>query len=135
MGFATAKVIACASEIFHVIMASRSLEKVKSATSEVDAAGKKGLLSTVQLDVTDERSIEQAVALVNQKFGRLDMLVNNAAAASRDPDVKTRLQLCMDTNVIGPAVVSAAFRPLVLKISKAILYLREQWYGINGRGF
>lgn len=118
VGFATAKVIACASEDFHVIMASRSLEKAKSAMSEIEAAGTKGLLSTVQLDVTDERSIEQAVALVKQKFGRLDVLVNNAAIGSRDPDIKTRLQLCMDTNVIGPAVVSAAFRPLLLKSQK-----------------
>ena len=118
VGFATAKVIACASEVFHVIMASRSLEKAKSAMSEIEAAGIKGLLSTVQLDVTDERSIEQAVALINQKFGRLDVLVNNAAVGSRDPDLKTRFQLCMDTNVIGPAVVSAAFRPLLLKSQK-----------------
>jgi NAD(P)-dependent dehydrogenase (short-subunit alcohol dehydrogenase family) len=47
--------------------------------SEIEAAGSKGLLSTVQLDVTDEKSIEQAAALVHQKFGRLDVLVNNAA--------------------------------------------------------
>ena len=118
VGFATAKVIACASEDFHVIMASRSLEKAESAMSEIEAAGTKGLLSTVQLDVTNERSIEEAVALVKQKFGRLDALVNNAAVGSRDPDVKTRLQLCMDTNVIGPAVVSAAFRQLLLKSQK-----------------
>jgi NAD(P)-dependent dehydrogenase (short-subunit alcohol dehydrogenase family) len=86
--------------------------------SEIEAADTKGLLSTVQLDVTDEKSIEQAVALVHQKFGRLDVLVNNAAVGSRDPDVKTHFQLCMDTNVIGPAVVSAAFRPLLLKSQK-----------------
>lgn len=115
VGFATAKVIACASETFHVIMTSRSLEKADHAKSEIEAAGTKGLLSTAQLDVTDERSIERAVALVREKFGRLDVLVNNAAIGSRDPDVKTRFQLCMDTNVIGPAVVSAAFRPLLLK--------------------
>jgi NAD(P)-dependent dehydrogenase (short-subunit alcohol dehydrogenase family) len=99
-------------------MASRSLEKAKSAMSEIEAAGIKGQLSTVQLDVTDKKSIEQAVAIVQQEFGRLDVLVNNAAVGSRDPDVKTRFQLCMDTNVIGPAVVSAAFRPLLLKSSK-----------------
>ncbi len=99
-------------------MASRSLVKAKSAMSEIQAAGSKGPLSTVQLDVTNERSIEQAVIFVHQKFGRLDALVNNAAVGSRDPDVKTRLQLCMDTNVIGPAVVSATFRPLLLKSPK-----------------
>jgi NAD(P)-dependent dehydrogenase (short-subunit alcohol dehydrogenase family) len=72
----------------------------------------------MQLDVTDERLIEQAVALVQQKFGRLDVLVNNAAVASTDPDVKTRFPLCLNTNAIRPAVLSAAFRPLLLKSSK-----------------
>ncbi|KAI9740167.1 MAG: hypothetical protein M1834_004745 [Cirrosporium novae-zelandiae] len=118
VGFAAAKVIACASESFHVIMASRTLEKAKNAISEIEAAGIKGHLSPVQLDVTDENSVEQAAALVEQKFGRLDVLVNNAAVGNRDPNVKTRFQLSMDTNVVGPAVVSAAFRPLLLKSPK-----------------
>ena len=118
MGFATAKVIVSALEGFHVIMAGRSLEKVKSAMSQIETAGIKGSLSTVQLDVTDEKSIEQAVKVVQENYGRLDVLVNNAAVGSMDPDIKTRLQLCMDTNVIGPAVVSAAFRPLLLQAPK-----------------
>ena len=118
VGFATAKVIASASEDFHVIMAGRSLEKVERAKSELETGGLKGSLSTVQLDVTDERSIEQAVAVVQEKYGRLDALINNAAVGCRDPDLKTRLQLSMDTNVIGPAMVAAAFRPLLLKAQK-----------------
>jgi NAD(P)-dependent dehydrogenase (short-subunit alcohol dehydrogenase family) len=118
IGFATAKVIASASGAFHVIMTGRSLEKVKSAMSEIETAGVKGSLSTVQLDVTDEKSIEQAVELVQEKYGRLHVLVNNAAVGSMDPDIKIRLQLCMDTNAIGQAVVAAAFRPLLLKAQK-----------------
>ncbi len=133
VGLAAAKVIACASEHFHVIMASRSLEKAKSAMSEIEAAGTKGHLSTVQLDVTDQESINQAAALVKQKFGRLDVLVNNAAVGSRDPDVKTRLQLCMDTNAIGPAVVSAAFRPLLLKSQKPYSIYVSSGVGSMGR--
>lgn len=45
--------------------------------------------------------------------------MNNAAVDNRDSDVKTRFQLCMNTNVIEPAIVSAAFRSLLLKASKA----------------
>ena len=69
----------------------------------------------MQPDVTDERSIEEAVALIPQKFWRLDVLVNNAAIGRRDADIKTHLQLRMDTE---PAVVSAAFRSLMLKSQK-----------------
>lgn len=69
----------------------------------------------MQLDVTDGKSIEAAAAHVQQQFGRLDVLVNNAGVGSMDPDVKTRFQLCLETNVTGPAMVAAAFRPLLLK--------------------
>ena len=96
-------------------MAGRSLEKLDSAKAELDATGLKGALSTVQLEVTDETSIAKAAALIEQQFGRLDVLVNNAGVASTDPNLKTRLQECLDINVIGPALVSAAFRPLLLK--------------------
>lgn len=96
-------------------MACRSLEKGEAAKSEIEAAGIKGALSTLQLDVTDEASIEKAVAYVQQHFGRLDVLVNNAAVAGLTPDVKTSFQNCLSTNVLGPAMVAAAFRPLLLE--------------------
>ena len=110
--------IADASEDFHVIMTGRSLEKVENAMSQIETASIKGSLSSVQLDVTDEKSIERAAELVQEKYGRLDALINNAAVGSMDPDTKTRMQLTMDTNVVGPAVVAAVFRPLLLKAQK-----------------
>jgi NAD(P)-dependent dehydrogenase (short-subunit alcohol dehydrogenase family) len=115
VGFAASKVLVCASDTFHVIMACRSLDKAQAAKAEIEGASIKGTLSTVQLDVTVEKSIKAAAAHVQQKFGRLDVLVNNAALGCMDPDVWTRFQLCMETNVTGPAVVAAAFRPLLLK--------------------
>lgn len=97
-------------------MASRTLEKAKSAMSEIVAAGIKGTLSAVQLEVTDEKSINEAAAHVQEHFGRLDVLVNNAAASGiGEHDLKTRFHLCLETNVIGPALVSEAFRPLLLE--------------------
>ncbi|MCJ1375000.1 hypothetical protein MMC20_006233 [Loxospora ochrophaea] len=99
-------------------MACRSLEKANNAMSEIKAAGIKGHISTVQMEVTDQSSIEQAAAHVRQQFGRLDVLVSNAASGCRDPDVKTRFRLCMDTNVVGPAVIAETFRPLLLKSEK-----------------
>ncbi|GKZ22344.1 hypothetical protein AbraIFM66951_007977 [Aspergillus brasiliensis] len=116
VGLATAKVLAQAAEGFHVILACRSLEKGTQALEEIKQEGiPTENISTVQLDVTDQTSIQAAAANVQQRFGQLDALVNNAGVASRHPDIKTRLQLCMDTNVIGPAVVSATFRSLLLR--------------------
>lgn len=83
--------------------------------------------------MVDEKSIKQAAAHVHQQFGRLDVLVNNAAVGSRDPDAKTRFQQCMDTNVVGPAVVSAAFRPLLLKSDKPYSIYVSSGAGSMGR--
>jgi NAD(P)-dependent dehydrogenase (short-subunit alcohol dehydrogenase family) len=52
---------------------------------------------------------------VRQQFGRLDVLMNNAGASAIGTDIKTGYQLCLDTNVMGPTMVTAAFRPLLLK--------------------
>lgn len=98
-------------------MAGRSRDKLNSAMSEVQSAGIKGSLSMVQLDVTDEQSIKEAARHVREQHGRLDVLVNNAAIGSLEPDVKTRFTLSLTTNVIGPAMVAEAFRPLLLESS------------------
>ncbi len=122
IGYATAKVIASASKEFHVILAARTIEKANAAKSELEAAGGiLGQLSTVQIELTDKTSIDKAVASVEETFGHLDVLVSNAAvagAAQPTADLKTRLQLCMDTNVIGTAVCAEAFRSTLLKSAK-----------------
>jgi NAD(P)-dependent dehydrogenase (short-subunit alcohol dehydrogenase family) len=133
VGFATAKAIASASPNFHIIMTSRSLSKVKTALSEIEASFPKCSLSALHLDVTDQSSIDQAVAHVSSEFGRLDVLINNAAVGSRGPDVRKRYQECMDTNVVGPAVVAAAFRPLLLKSKKPYSIFVSSGAGSMGR--
>ncbi|KAE9362963.1 putative short chain dehydrogenase/reductase [Stipitochalara longipes BDJ] len=115
VGFATSHVLADASEDYHIIMTGRSLEKVQSALSEIQATSPKGELSALELDVTDQSSVDQAVAFVTSKFGKLDVLINNAALGSKDPDVRKRFHETMEVNVVGPAVVAAEFRPLLMK--------------------
>ncbi|KAI4253440.1 MAG: hypothetical protein LQ352_003682 [Teloschistes flavicans] len=96
-------------------MAGRSLSKIETALSEISSTNIKGSLTPLDLDVTDEDSVNQAAKFVEEKFGHLDALVNNAAIGSMDNNAKTRMQLSMDTNVVAPAVVASAFRPLLLK--------------------
>lgn len=68
----------------------------------------------IQLDVTDQASVDAARDAVVDRFGRLDVLVNNAAilydtwqrATSADLAV---VQQAIETNVLGPWRVSLAF--------------------------
>lgn len=45
--------------------------------------------------------------------------MNNAGVENMDDNVKTRFKLCLETNVMGPAMVAATFRPLLLKSQKS----------------
>lgn len=99
-------------------MAGRDEKKVESALARIKGAAgadMRATLSTVQLDVIDEKSIQRAAATVERDYGHLDALINNAGVTSAVEDIRTRWQGCMETNVLGPALVSAAFRPLLLK--------------------
>ncbi|KAA8648043.1 hypothetical protein EYZ11_006112 [Aspergillus tanneri] len=121
VGLATTKVLA-RTDAFHVIMACRSLDSANNAKTELEQSGiNPAHLSTVHLDVTDHESIREAASQVSQRFGQLDILVNNAAVAGLNAldDLTRRMRMCMDTNVIGPAVVSETFRPLLVKSPNA----------------
>ena len=71
-----------------------------------------------RLDVTDPTTIQDAADLVRSKAGRLDVLVNNAAAfvdwsetvATADLEVSRRV---LETNLYGPWRMVQAFLPLL----------------------
>lgn len=117
IGLAASQVIVSAAADYHVIMTGRDLSKVERAIAELRAMSEvKGTLSALQLNVTDPESVTCAAQIVRDQHGGLDALVNNAGVGGLHiSDVAARMKLCMDTNVVGPAVVSSAFRPLLLQ--------------------
>lgn len=121
IGYAAVKVLVTASEKYHVILASRSPEKGAAASKEIQAAGIKGAISTITLDVTDEKSIAAATQKIETDHGRLDVLINNAGISGNDESLKRSLEKSFNTNVIGPALMTEAFTPLLLKYPKPYL--------------
>lgn len=114
-----------------VLLASRNLERGKAAAHKLE-----GDVHPIQLDVTDEASIRAAAALVEQKFGRLDILINNAAISRangqhtetmQDYIKRSRATLISvdevrtiwETNVFGVLTVTQAFVPLLRKSDAA----------------
>lgn len=59
----------------HTVFISRS--GAETITSELNAAGKSAL--SLPCDVTDETQVKQAIASVFERYGRIDILINNAA--------------------------------------------------------
>src|SRR5256885_4602085 len=60
-----------------VVVAARNEEKLAALVSEIGAAGGEAL--ALKLDVADAEQVKAGFKQVLEKFGRLDILVNNAA--------------------------------------------------------
>ena len=120
IGLATARRLA--RECGHVIVAARNTEAGQQATDRLSREGFS--VSNLTMDLTNAASVRAAAADVSERFGRLDVLVNNAGilpeATNADP--KEALDLAMfeqtyATNVLGPVAVIEAFLPLIRKSS------------------
>lgn len=75
-------------------------------------------LDTLALDVTDQQSIERAVAQVIDEAGRLDLLVNNAGYGLIGPMAEIPLadfRRQLETNVTGPLALVQTVVPQMIK--------------------
>jgi NAD(P)-dependent dehydrogenase (short-subunit alcohol dehydrogenase family) len=68
----------------------------------------------VQLDVTDDASVEAALKTIGDVEGRLDVLVNNAGIGATEVNGPVALSV-FDTNVVGVVRVTQAALPLLRK--------------------
>ena len=95
-----------------VVVAARNREKSSAAVRELQALGSDAL--ALDVDVTNERSVEALVGATVQQCGRLDILVNNAGINIRKPAHELPLQQWqqeIDTNLTSAFVCSQAAYP------------------------
>jgi NAD(P)-dependent dehydrogenase (short-subunit alcohol dehydrogenase family) len=88
-----------------VYIGARSVERGKAAAGELGAR-------FVQLDVTDDASVQAALRVIQEDEGRLDVLVNNAGIGAYDVTAETA-RAVFDTNVVGVVRVTQAALPLL----------------------
>ncbi len=102
----------------NVILVARGEERLQAVTEEATRAAESagGAAAALVLDVTDEDAGERMLAAAEERFGFLDVLVNNAGAAKwRDlddvPDEDWRFQY--ELNVMAPLrAMRAAIPPM-----------------------
>jgi len=114
-----------------VLLGSRDLARGEAAAQRIG----QGALP-VQIDVTDTASIAAAARRVENEFGRLDLLVNNAGISHAGPGEATsivdhvaankastasldEIRTVWETNVFGVLAVYQAMLPLLRKSSDA----------------
>lgn len=111
-----------------------------SAAEEVVAAGGQAL--PVQTDIREEAQVLAAVQAAVERFGGIDILVNNASAISLTPTPMTpmkRFDLMFGVNVRGTYLCTQACLPELIKSAKAgrnphvlnmspPLSMKEHWF-------
>jgi NAD(P)-dependent dehydrogenase (short-subunit alcohol dehydrogenase family) len=106
-----------------VLVGSRDLAKGEAAAREIGDRA-----YAIELDVTDQSSIQAAAERIRREFGRLDVLMNNAGISRAEPNqsfqeaVKTNLltdapldkvRKVFETNVFGVIAVTQTMLPLL----------------------
>jgi NAD(P)-dependent dehydrogenase (short-subunit alcohol dehydrogenase family) len=109
---------------FAVLVGSRNLQRGEAAANDIGPQA-----HAVQIDVADQASIDAAAARVREDFGRLDVLVQNAAIMTTKTHPGTvaeyaratrasvvsldEMRAVWETNVFGVLAVYQAFLPLL----------------------
>ncbi|WP_040794276.1 SDR family oxidoreductase [Nocardia higoensis] len=121
LGYETARSLAARGVT--VLIGARDPERGRAAAEKLAAEG--GDVRFVRLDVTDADSITAAAEYIDAEFGRLDILVNNAAITGTFeehlPSLTTvgTLRTVYETNVFGPVAVTNAMLPLLRRAEAA----------------
>jgi NAD(P)-dependent dehydrogenase (short-subunit alcohol dehydrogenase family) len=99
---------------------ARDDQRREDAVAKLRAAGVDAF--GVPLDVTDDASVTAAAGLIEERAGRLDVLVNNAGITGGMPQTPTTVdpdtvRVALETNVIGVIRVTNALLPLLRRSS------------------
>jgi NAD(P)-dependent dehydrogenase (short-subunit alcohol dehydrogenase family) len=104
-----------------VVVAARSLAAANETAEKLKAEGLDAV--PVQLDVTKAADRTAAAKIVAEKFGRLDILINNAGVGAEDgifvpktiETTEEELQNIFGTNLFSVVAVTREFLPLLKK--------------------
>ena len=120
IGYETALLLA--RNGFRTYATMRNLEKAK-AISDISKSEKLAL-HTIKLDVTDEKSVNEAIKTIKSDAGRIDVLVNNAGyglTGSLEDLSMSEIKEQYETNVFGLIRVTQAVLPIMREQKSGII--------------
>lgn len=131
LGYEAVRALAASSVAYEILLGSRSADKgqqaVDSAIKEFPAV--KDRISTIPIDVESDESIQASFDTIKSKYGRLDVLINNAGAYIRHHRNHQRIILHGANTDLG-----AAFDQ---HITSGKMSMREAWnqsWNVNTTG-
>ncbi len=126
---------------YHVVLTARNIDVATQAALALDPSGLKVL--PFALDVTNEKQLQALAAWIGKRFGKLDLLVNNAGVNPKDYADKNRMAQCFQLdalnaeamlevihiNSIAPLLVVKHVRALLKNAEKPAVVNISSWLG------
>jgi citronellol/citronellal dehydrogenase len=142
-GIGLAIALRAAADGANLVIAAKTVEPhpklpgtIHTAAREIEAAGGKCL--PVQCDIREEAQIARAVAAAAERFGGIDILVNNASAISLTGTMETplkRFDLMFGINARGTYASSQACVPHLSKAANPHILTLSPPLNMNPRWF
>jgi NAD(P)-dependent dehydrogenase (short-subunit alcohol dehydrogenase family) len=119
---------------YHVFVGSRDFSKAEKAIESLVADDSVKVdandLEPIQIDIDDDASIKAAAETIDNKYHKLDILLNNAAIALPEEEafraggstLREFYRRHYETNVFGTAAAAEAFIPLLRKGEKRLAF-------------
>jgi NAD(P)-dependent dehydrogenase (short-subunit alcohol dehydrogenase family) len=117
---------------YQVVATGRNTDKVAKAL------GNSANLLVAKLDITKPAEAESAVKATLDKFGRVDVLVNNAAnfyAGFFEELTPQQMERQLSTSLIGPMNVTRAILPVMRKQRSGLIITISSTAGLTGFEF
>lgn len=108
-GIGRAIALALAESGANVVIADRALDGAEEMAREIESAGGKAIAT--KTDVTDSKEVEQMVQRTIEKFGKIDILINNAGIIARSSVMdmtEEELDRTFEVNLKGVVLCSQA---------------------------
>ena len=133
-GIGAAVATAFAATGAHVVLAARSSDELDRVAETIRSAG--GSATAVTADITDEGAVQQLLAGIERRFGRLDAAVNNAGGSGRRPAplhewTTAEFEAAVRVNLVGTFIALKHELPLMVGSSGAIVNISST-AGLHG---
>lgn len=105
---------AMAAKGAHVVIAARDPAKLEQAAREIRAGSNGGMVETILCDLASLASVRACTAEAKDRFGRIDILINNAGVMAC-PLMHTAdgFEMQLGTNHVGHFLLTNLLMPLV----------------------
>ena len=118
LGAATARLLS--AEGANVMLGARRVDRIQSLADELNAKGGKAI--AIATDVTDHDQVKNLVDAAVQKYGRIDVMINNAGLMPHSPLERLKIDdwnRTIDVNIKG----------VLYGIAAALPYMKQQKAG------